>query len=500
MFLSLFRERLLNANFGVSSLELDAYRAAFKVPDFMFVVLVSGALSVTFIPVFTQRLAKGNKDSAWELSSSLLNTLAIVTIVASVLIMIFAAPIVHYLLAPHTKPEGQQMAITMMRIIAINPMLFAVSSVLTSIQQAVGRFFFFALAPAIYSAGIIFGILFLAPKYGIYGVALGVVIGSLAQLLVALTGMIGLDFKYHPKINWRHRGFRQVLRMLPQRSLDQGIDYFNSIIEMNLASRLKTGLINAWEVAFTLHYVPINLIGVAISTAAFPQMTERLGQGRPDLFKREFISVLRVIIWLALPAVLIAFFGRGYIVRLLVAEGNQTIADLLGLLVLAIFFRSIFHIATRSFYAQQDTRTPLLVSIVTIALNIVIASYLVLKAEYGVYGLAVAQSFIACFEVVALLSILSKRIPGLFEPRLFLAFLQMAGAAILTGGITYSLIKLLPLRASDVGFFSLVPKFGLIVVLSLLTYIGSSYLFGVREAKPVIRKVINFIYRPIRIQ
>lgn len=500
MFLSLFRERLLNANFGVLSQDLDAYRAAFKVPDFMFIVLVSGALSVTFIPVLTERLTKGNKKSAWDLSSSLVNFLAIMTAIATLVIIVFATPIVRYLIAPGMSPEGQELAAQMMRIIAINPFLFSISAVLTSVQQAVGRFFFFALAPLIYSAGIIIGILFIAPTYGIIGVAYGVVLGSIMQLFVALAGMFGLGFEYKPTINWRNLGFRNVLQLLPQRSVDQGIDYFNNLVEISIASRLGRGFINAWEVAFTLHWVPINLIGVAISTAAFPQMTERINQKRPDLFKKEFITILRVVVWLALPTVIIAYIGRGYLVRLLVAEGSPIIANLLGLLVVAMFFRAVFHLVSRSFYAQKDTRTPLIVSIFSIGLNVGLAIYLGLYTGLGLNGLAIAQSLIAVLEVMILLVIMERRMPGMFDVTFLWAILRMVLAATVGGLFTYILVRTFPLRAQDVGFFTLAPKFGLIVIGSLVSYVAASFMLRLSEPKPIIDKTLKIIFRPVKIQ
>lgn len=500
MALSLFRERLLNANFGVESLELDAYRVAFKIPDFMFIILVSGALSVTFIPILNERLSKGNKKSAWDLTSSLINLLAGITLVSSVVIFIFAGPIIDNLLAPGMEEEGKQLATLMMRILAINPFLFAISSVFTSVQQAVGRFFFYALAPAIYSMGIIFGIVFLAPELGIIGVAYGVVLGSLAQLVVAGVGMAGLGFNYASAINWRHRGFRETLRLLPQRSLDQGLDYFNSLAEISIASRLRTGMINAWEVAFTLHWVPINLIGIAISTAAFPQMTERIAQGRPDLFKKEFVRTLRVLVWLALPVMVVTYLGRGYIVRLLVAEGNAVIANLVGLLVVAMLFRAIYHLVSRSFYAHKDAMTPLKVSIVAIGLNLFLAIYLTLPIGLGlgVAGLAIAQSVVAVFEVTILLSIMQKR-HKLFTYDLLWTFFKMGIATLLAATVMYALVILFPLRASDVGFFTLVPKFVTIVAATLLSYLAASFAVRLSEPKPIVERIMNLIFRPIKI-
>jgi putative peptidoglycan lipid II flippase len=146
--LGLLRERLILANFGVGA-EVDAYKVAFTVPDFMFYILVSGALAVTFIPVFNERLLKGNKKSAWELSSSLVNLLALITCVASILIIIFAEPLVKHVIAPGLDEQTTFLAVSMMRVIAVNPFLFSISSVFTSMQQAVGRFFFYSLAPAL---------------------------------------------------------------------------------------------------------------------------------------------------------------------------------------------------------------------------------------------------------------------------------------------------------------------------------------------------------------
>jgi len=248
--------------------------------------------------------------------------------------------------------------------------------------------------------------------------------------------------------------------------------------------------------------VPINLIGVAISTAAFPQMAERINQGRPDLFKKEFISLLRVIIWLALPVSLIAYLGRGYLVRLLVAEGNFVISSLLGMLVVAIFFRAIFHLVSRSFYAQQDTKTPLMVSIIAVALNIVLATTFVLPwgLDMGVYGLALAQSIVATFEVLTLIFILNRRMKNMFDKNFLLAMTFMFISAFITGIFTYLIVKILPLRASDVGFFSLTPKFGLIVALCLGFYLLVSRMFGLVEAKLVTKKISSLVFKTVKIQ
>ena len=498
--LGLLRERLLLANFGVGA-EVDAYKAAFAVPDFMFFLLVSGALSVTFIPVFTERLIKGNKKSAWELSSSLLNFMAILTGVASILLIIFAEPLLHYIVAPGLDDATTKSAVQMMRIIALNPFLFSISSVLTSIQQATNRFFFYALAPAVYNTGIIFGILFFAPTLGIMGVAYGVLIGSIAQMIITVIGMAGIGFKYSAQIFWKNRGFLQVLKLLPARSVDQGLDYFNYLVSINIASKIRVGAITAYQTAFTLHLVPIGLIGIAISTAAFPKMSERLAQGRPDLFKKEIVTILRVIIWLALPVAVITFFARGYLVRLLVASGNPTISLILGSLAIAVLFRSIFHILVRGFYADKDTRTPLLISIVAIAVNITLAIALTKPGGYGVEGLAIAYSITSVLEVFMLGIALSIKVGNMFTLGFFRSVFRMIAAAGFSAVITYIFIAyLLPLRATDAGFFTLIPKFTLIILIGLVSYLLFSYLFRIKEAIPVVNRIKDTVFKPLSIQ
>lgn len=499
MLFGFLRERLLNSYYYDSyDVGLDAYTAAFLLPDFMYFILVSGALSVTFIPVFNQRLASGNKKSAWEISTSLVNLMAMATLAASLLIIIFAEPLIRYIIAPGFQSESATaLAVSMMRVIAINPFLFAIATVIASIQQALGRFTFYALAPTIYNIGIIIGILFFTNginifgwqvfEGGIMGVALGVVLGSIMQLIVSSVGLIGLGFDYRFKIHWKNKGFRKVLSLLPARSLDQGMDYLVSIVETNLASRMASGTVRAYNQAMTLQMAPINLIGVAISTAAFPKMTERLSEGRPDLFQSELRTVLRVIIWLSLPVAIIAFFTRGYLVNFIKPGGDTLMAGLLGALVIAILFRSVYYIAARTFYAQQDTKTPLYISIFSIGLNIALAIWFTSVLDMGAYGLAWAQSIMAAVEVFILFAVMNLRFKGLIDRTFWSAVWRMTSATGFMSIISYVMVLIFPLQAGDDSSFYLTfPKFVLIVGVSMGAYIVICRLLKLDEVRPVI--------------
>ena len=510
--LGFFRDRLLNSAYmpsknGVSAgypVGLDAYTAAFMVPDFMFAVLVSGALSVTFIPVFNERWVKGNKQSAWQISSSMINFMALITMAASVLIIIFADPLMKYLIAPGLSESGHALAVSMMQVIAVNPFIFAVAAVIASIQQAVGRFMFCALAPMLYNVGIIIGTVWFTGGVnlfgwqifdgGIMGVALGVVLGSFLQLIVSAVGLAGLGFDYNFKIYWRNKGFRKVLSLLPARSVDQGMDYVVSLVEVNLASRLVDGTVRAYQQALTLHMMPINLIGVAISNAAFPQLTEHLGEGRDDLFQKDLRSLLRIIFWMALPVSVVIFFTRGYVVHFISNGGVPLIAGILGCLVVAILFRTIYHMAARAFYARQDTKTPLYISIFSISLNIILAIVLSMVLKMGAYGLAWAQSTVAVLEVVVLLAVMNRQMPKLFDMTFVRAIFKMIIAGTITGVVCYIAVLIMPFRYHDDSFFSAFPKFVIISLVSFGAYAAASKWLKLPEIDPILARLKKVLF------
>ena len=498
--LGIFRDRLLNSYYlDTYPTGIDAYTAAFTVPDFLFSILTSGALAVSFIPVFNQRLTTGNKKSAWDLSSSLLNLMALLTIVASVLIMIFADPLVRYIVGPGLDESGTILAINMMRVIAINPFLFAISTILSSIQQALGRFVFYALAPALYNIGILVGIVWFTNginlfgwqifEGGIMGVALGVVFGAVLQLLTSLIGLFGLGFDYEFKIHWRNQGFRSVLKLLPARSLDQGIDYANTIVTTNLSSRMGAGALRSYQQAYSLSQMPVSLIGVAISTAFFPQLTEELGEGKEAKYRQTFRTALSTIIWIALPVAVIAFFARGYVVSFIKNGGDPLISSVLATLIISIFANSVFHMAARGFYAHQDTKTPFIVSIGTVGLTILLAAGLTLIG-CGPEGLGWAQSIGTFLEIVILLGILQKRSHNkLLDQAFWKNTIRVFFAAAITGCVAYSLTKFFPLMASDDSIFMIFPKFCVIAGGSFLAYLLAGYFLDLEQVKPITARI-----------
>jgi putative peptidoglycan lipid II flippase len=498
--LGFLRTKLVNANFSPTGPHsTDAYFAAFTVPDFFFFTVAAGALGVAFMPVLSDHLHRGDRKGVWELSTSLLNLLAMIMAVVAVIILIFAKALIHHIVAPSLSPEQTDTAATIMRLLAFNPLLFTISGVLTSVQQTMGRFFFFAIAPLFYNVSIIVSIYLFRHNIGLVGLGIGALIGAILQLLVVIVGTTKLNFHWHPKIMWKSPDFRMILKNLPPRSLDQGIDQLESIVETNFASRLGSGVVSNYNNAYTLQTGPILLIGTAISTAAFPRLNQRLSQGRPDLFRRDFLMILRAMIWITMPVVIICFYTRGYLARLIFTNNAPDIALIFGFLTVAIFFRVMYAIISRWFYAQKDTRTPLFVSIFTISFNVFLVWRLSKPTSYGVAGLAIAQSIVAVTEVLILSVIMLKRDRGLFNMTFWggvVRTISVTGFSVVAGFI---MISLYPLGVNDTGFVTLGGKLFLIAGVIGIVHVGMSALFGLEEVRPFLYRVKRIILKQIKI-
>ncbi len=505
--LGFLRTKLVNANYpDIGPDSTDAYFSAFIIPDFFFYTLAAGVLGVAFIPVLADRLQKGDRKGMWELCSSLLNMLCIVMGIVAVVILVFADPLMNQL-AHKLTPEQHENAVTIMRFLALNPLLFTISGILTSVQQTLGRFFFFAIAPLFYNLSIIASMYMFpchqaagqcqASGLGLKALGIGAFIGGILQLAVVCFGLIGTRFSWRPKIMWRGKDFKTVLRQLPPRAVDQGMDQIQSIVETRLASGLGQGVITAYNNAYVLQTAPTLLIGTAISTAAFPRLAQRLSQGRPDLFRRDFLRILRFMIWITIPVIIVGYLCRGYLARIIFTTGSFQIALIFGYLTVAIFFRTIYTIISRWFYAQKDTKTPLFVSVFTIICNIVLAVNLAKPNSYGAAGLALSVSLSAMIEVIILSGIMVFRDRALLNG----AFLGGVGRIISVGGFSlvagYLAVSSLPLGLFDRGV-TLGIKLVVISLVTLSTHVLISGLFGLEEVRPIFAWLKRIILRPIR--
>lgn len=500
--LGFLRTKFINGNFPLHGANgTDAYFAAFLIPDFFFFTLAAGALGVAFMPILSDRLQKGGRKAVWDISASVMNLLAIAMLIVGVIILVFADPLLRYVVAPSLADNPEQLAnaVMIMRLLAFTPLLFTISGVLTSAQQTFGRFFFYAIAPIFYNLSIIASVFAFHDNIGIVGLGLGALLGGILQLLVIAFGVVGLGYRWKPHIQWHSPDFRQVLKNLPPRSVDQGMDQINDVVQTRIASGLGSGNISNFNNALTLSMAPTLLIGTAISTAAFPRLNARLSQGRPDLFRKDFLMTLRAMIWISAPIVVVCFFCRGYLARLIFTRGNDQIAIIFGFLTAAIFFRILYALISRWFYAQKDTRTPFYVSLFTVLFNIVLAMQLAKTSAYGVAGLALAQSITVAIEVAILMGIMIIRDRKLLDQEFWggvWRIVSVTGFSLVAG---YIMVWLYPLGASDRGFFVLGSKLLIISAVTFGVHLLMSGIFGLEESKPVFKRIKALAFKPLKL-
>ena len=285
--------------------------------------------------------------------------------------------------------------------------------------------------------------------------------------------------------------------MLPTRSVDQGIDYVTGIINTNLASRMGEQSIRAFQQASSLRGMPVNLIGVAISTAFYPKLSDEAGKNDEAAFRDTLRSALSAIAWIALPVSIVAFFIRGYVVFFIKNGGDSKIASVLGAFVVAIFTQSLYHIVARGYYARQKLKKPLIISLIAFVVQVAFA-LLFSFLNYGPEGLAHSVSISALFEVIVLLIVENRDMNhALLNRNFWRTMAKILLASIITGAVSYILTKLLPLRATDISFFAVFPKFCVIVGGSAIVYVLTCLAFGVEEVKPVIAKISKILFKNV---
>jgi putative peptidoglycan lipid II flippase len=492
--LGLLRNRLLVAHFGIG-LNLSAYNAAFRLPELLFTLLVSGAFAVAFIPVLSRHLADDEREVAWQVTSSLLTLLGLATIVGGLGIVVFADPLTT-LITPGFNHPTHELTVSLTRIMAITPVLFAISSVLGCVQQAFGRFLIFSLAGVLYNIGIIIGILVFSRHLGIYGVAWGVVLGVVFQSLIQWLGLYGLGYTYRPSLNVKLKGVRRTLKLMLPRSIDQGIDQINYSVETIIGSLVGGAAIAQFSLANDLKNVPLALIGSSITTAVFPKLAARAAQGARTELIETYVQTARLILFLAIPAAIFAVVARGYVVRLLIGSGDPVVASTLGWYAGTIVFTSLFLLVSRIYYALQDTRTPLYLSLGSIPLNILLS--IILARTHGVAGLAMSASAVSALETLALLVILRHRQGGFGERSIWSGAWRMGIAAAIMAPVLYIFVaRYIPLYAVDRGFMTLAPKFFMILIVGLTAYLAPCYLLRLKEANFFIRRVKEIMARSL---
>lgn len=416
---------IILANVFGASLELDSFYAANRVSETLFLLVAGGALGSAFIPTFTGLLTKGDKDSAWRLASALANAVTLTLSLLAVLIAIFAPQVVRYALAPgfSANPEIFALTVSLLRIQLISAVLFGLGGLIVGILNAHQVFLVPALTPAMYQLGIIFGAVFLAPSMGIYGLAWGVVIGAIFYLLIQLPSLLKQKGTYTFSLELHNPNTRQVIFLMLPRLLGVAVVQLNFWVNTNLASRMDEGSVASLTYGFALMLMAQAAIAQSVAIAAMPTFSAQHALGKKDEMRASLAASLRGILLMALPASLGLMILREPLVAFLYQRGRfddravEMVAWILLWYAAGLVGHSIMEVLTRAFYAQQDTKTPVIIGVIAMGLNVVFSIlFSRLFAQVGwmpVGGLALANSLATALEAAALFLFMRKRLNGI---------------------------------------------------------------------------------------
>jgi putative peptidoglycan lipid II flippase len=423
---SLARSILVAGTFGASP-ELDAFTAANRVSETLFLLVAGGALGSAFIPTFTGLLARHEKDSAWKLASALANAVTLALSLLAVILAIFAPQVVRYALAPGfaEKPELFALTVSLLRIQLISAILFGLGGLIVGILNAHQIFFIPALTPALYQLGIIFGALVLSPSIGIYGLAWGVVIGSLAYLLVQIPTLIKQRGIYHFTFGLENPDVRKVIFLMGPRLLGVAVVQLNFWINTRLASLMEEGSVASLGFAFSLMIMAQAAIAQSVAIAAMPTFSAQHTLGKQDEMRASLAASLRGILLLAMPASIGLILLREPLISFLYQRGKfdehdvQLAAWALLWYAAGLVGHSVMEVLTRAFYAQHDTKTPVIIGTIAMGLNVVFSfAFARLFSQIGwmpLGGLALANSLATALEAIALFVFMRQRLNGIEE-------------------------------------------------------------------------------------
>ena len=430
---------VIGSQFGASE-DLDAYFAAFRIPDAIFQLVVAGALSAALIPVFSTYRARENEREAWRLASSVIN-LVLIALVAFSLVMALLAPWVVPIIAPGFDAETTELTVRLTRLMLLSPVFVGMGAVVSGLLNSYGRFGVPAVAPLVYNLAIIGAAVVLAPSLGVEGLAIGVVIGSMLHLAIQLPQLRRVGH-YDLTIGLGHPGVRKVAWLMGPRLLGLAAGQVNFVASTILASNLGVGAVTAYNYAYQLGQIPVGVLGVSVAIALFPTFSRDAALGRIADIRRQLSTSLRILIFLAAPltATLIVlarpiaavFFQYG----LFTYAAAERTAGALVFFSIGLSAHIVVHVLTRAFYAMQDTRIPVLWAIIAVAINVPLMT--ILSGPMGIEGLALALSISASLEVIGLALALRRRIESIDERTVLRSALRSTVAAVVAGAVMFA--------------------------------------------------------------
>jgi putative peptidoglycan lipid II flippase len=438
--LGLYRDRLLAGKFGAGS-DLDVYFAAFRVPDFIYNILIAGGIVVALLPLFSEYFIK-DKNEAWKFINNVLNIFFVLLIFISGIVAIFA-PFIVKIITPGFSQQEVNLTVLLTRILFLSPILLGLSSVFSGVLQYFNRFLAYSLAPILYNLGIIIGIVFFTPFSGIIGVTIGVILGAFFHFAIQVPSAIKAGFSYKPILNFKDSKIKKVFTLLVARTFGVAAPQLNLMVVTAIASLLPAGALSIFTLSNNIQQFPLGLIGIPFAVAVFPALSNSFTVLNREEYLKNFYSTFKKIIYLTVPLSIIVFIFRQQIIEIIYKAGRfdqnsvLLLAASFGIFALGFWATTLIPLILRAFFSFQDTKTPTIVSIVTMIINITFCFTFVWLLGFSngfhdlitkifflpqinnisVVGLPMAFAASSIFEFAVLMILLNKKIAVKFPAK-----------------------------------------------------------------------------------
>lgn len=508
-FLGLIRDRLLAARFSPE--ELGVYFAAFRLPNILFELLVMGAFTSAFIPVFTRFLAQNKDDDAWRMAASIIN-------ISLLLLAFLAVPLyiwtegVSRMFAPGFSDQQIKLMAQFTRVILVlqvAPLL--VGNFFTGILQSFKSFLVPALAPVLYNIGIILGIILLSSSFGLFAPVIGIGIGAILFMMIQIPVLSAIGYRHLFVVDFHHKGVRDVFKLMGPRTLGLAASQIDMTVDLILASLLGAKMVTIFNFASHLQQLPVGLFGATIAQAALPSLSISAAKDEREELKRAIVTSTNQILFFVLPISVLFIVLRIPVVRLVFGaerfdwEATVLTGMTLSMFSFSLFAQAVIHLLARAFYALYDSRTPVLVAIGSILVNTVLSIVFIQGMHLPIWSLGVSTSVSGIMQVVILFCFLDKRLETFSRRDLFVPMLKMSVAAFLSGVVIY-----IPMKILDQLVFDTTRTFGLILLtgstatMGLFVYFFLSWVMGVGEVRSFfamirrVRRVSTILLEPAR--
>ncbi len=504
--LGLVRDAVFSHQFGAGVL-IDSYFAAFRLPDFIYNLLILGTFSVAFIPVFSEYLMKSD-DDANELASSIINVTLILILIATGLAFIFINPLVHAI-APGFTGQAFDLTKVFTKIFLLSPLFLTLSSIVSSMLNTYKRFTLVAVAPVLYNLSIIAGAIWLYPRFGAKGLAFGVIIGAILHFSIQVPQVFANGFRYSFGINSHDSGFRKFWKLYWPRIFSMGTEQVTALIVTVFGSFLGTGALAAFYYANNLQSVFLGIFAVSFAIAVFPLLSDLFNKREHQTFKDVLAKTAVQILFFMVPLSILLLVLRAQVVRLVLGIGAGThftfantkiVAQSLGLFSISLFAQSLIPLFTRAFYAMQNTITPVVIGLITIASNILVTFYF--TRHLGIVGMALAYSITNVINLVLLIMELHRQVGSIHDDYLIVNSLKIIIASLIAAAASYVSLYMVAPLVNMHTYWGVLIQGTVAGFIGVAVYLAVGWLVGLAESHDLVkllRTTANKLGRPINI-